>query len=161
LGNNEFQLCLDSAAFDFQVLNATRKIVRVSVLDHSGRWQRAEDSDYSEAFQNDYFRIDPIKRELVVFKSTTFLYLNPRVPPKRILCEVSGRPEVYIDMHLLKQPLKHGSYKLLHDSLLHTPEGLMLVSFPEQEGSRRPNVAEIYDQSLLPLYNFFASTQLK
>ena len=143
------------------MLNSTRKIVRVSQLDHNGRWHRAEDHDYSEAFENDYFRIDPVKRDLTVYKSTTFLYLNPRVPPKRILCEVSGRTELYIDMHLLKQPLKAGTYKMTHDGFLFTPEGLHLVTYPEPEGTKRPTVSELYEQSLLPMYNFFASTQLK
>jgi hypothetical protein len=47
-----------------------------------------------------------------------------------------------------------------HDAFLLTPDGILLINFPEPENRKRAAAPELYEQSLVPIYNFFASTQL-
>jgi hypothetical protein len=128
-----------------------------------GKWIEADDKEY-KIYKNDFFSIDSQKKILKVFKDITYLFLNPKRPPKQILCEVNGQSELYIDMFLKRNLIGPGTYDMKKDAFILTPHGLILVTFPESEKSeKRLSVQDMnawHDQSLLPIYNFFASTSL-
>jgi hypothetical protein len=155
--SGDFQLCIDASAFDLQVLAPTKTLI-IAQLDLNGKWLR-EDIIVNESYSNEYFSLNGKTKNITIKKSVVYLFLNPRVAPKRILCQSANTSEVYIDMHLLRQTIETGQYHLSQDCFIMTPDGLFLISLPE-ENSKRPTVFEMHEQSLLPMYGFFASTQL-
>jgi len=154
----DFQLCIDSAAFNFQFLNPSTKNLRVSHIDLEGRWLKNDDREYDNEYSNEFFSVKDLK--LTVKSEVFYVYLNPHFAPKTILCEINGRSEMYVDMHLKKQKLKPGKYTLNGDCFILCPSGLIFLDFPDANATR-PTITESHDQGFLAMYNFFASTQLK
>jgi hypothetical protein len=139
LSDNEFQLALDSQAFEFHML-AGVKSIRISELSLKGKWLPQKEDVYTDKrpFINKYLQIAPGKDKeanlTVLEKGVNYLYKSNRSSVKPILCSSGPNSSVvYINMILRRQELKVGNYTSIdEDMILLTPESILIVNLPDE-----------------------------
>lgn len=185
LGPNEFELALDSEAFQFYLLSTIRAL-RVTKLDVSGRWTLESDRIFTRdaPFTDDFLTIEPAPDagtngkdaatiSIAVKESkgheVFFMYHGGR-RPEAILCHKGHSPLIYINLRLKKQKLAPGrSYEVADDAFLlcsrRLSDGsreahLLLVNTPDAPTDKRADLTELADHSFDPSLLFIASRSL-
>lgn len=163
--NNEFELALDSRAFEFHML-AGVKALRVSHLLLDGTWDFPMENVFTDKrpFHNKYVKIVPGKKTVdltVLMPGVFYLYKSSMSSVKPILCRNGpGSSVLYINMILRRQELKEGHYaSLSEDMLLLTPEGILIVNLPDE--TTRPSLTYLAERSFDPTLLAFASRPIE
>jgi len=165
LADNEFQLAIDSRAFEFHMLSGVKSL-RVSELYLDGTWANQQHDVFTEEkpFENKYVRIQPGKQKeahvTVLEPGVFYLYKTSRTSVNPILCSNGVNSSVlYINMVLRKQELKKGNFTSKEeDMILVTPESVLIINLPDDV--TRPTLSFLAEKSFDPSLLAFASRPL-
>lgn len=160
-GKDEFDLSIDSGAFDRYVTGKT-KALRVSKLKLDGTWEQDEEPYYSERnpYRDDFIVITPLTRKKtslelqgpnvtfspigtsatveVLGSGVNLLYHSHGHKTKKILCTDGASSVLYYNMILRKKKLEQGQlYSDIEENIiLLTPDNILVVTLPYDQTAK-------------------------
>lgn len=156
---NEFELSLDSRAFELHILKTPNGPIGITRLNWNGEWNYETILCTKESpFNDGFIKIAPGKNQanMEVFKEpVTFLYQSSLSKPESILCYNNREAVLYISLFLSKQRLQRGSYKMNDDSFVLTPNSIYIINLPK-DNQIRPNISDVLEKSFDPLTAFIS-----
>lgn len=158
-----FDVALDAQAFEFHLLSRA-PTVRITKLDFYGNWSSVGSLvEAGETYKENGLQVTPesVGASITVDSDDDgieYLYLDPRVRPKTVLCYSGDTPVVYVSLRLRRQKLRAGTYVLsaADDSFFKTPEGLVLLNVPSPT-TKKPSMSELVERSFDPALLYMAT----
>jgi hypothetical protein len=157
-----FELSLDSKAFKFNILT-TVSALRITKLKYDGSWQDSSSADsvYTSVhpYEDANIKIEPssARNATLIVKKLFVNYMYQIDAPRSVICHAGTTPVMYVNLILKRQLLKPGTYKLTDNSILGTPEGLLIVNLPDDVGYVKPTINQLSEQEFKPMLLLLAS----
>jgi hypothetical protein len=160
LSNDDFQLSLDSRAFDYYILGRVKEL-RVSHLSLEGHWLSGRNDSYTpeSPYEDQYVRIAPTSEGLIVDvlePGVSFLFKARAHAIRQVLCNNGhGSSVLYYTMLLKKKGLQEGHRytNINENTIMVTPKEILIITLPDRS---RLTELEKADTNLLNNNTFLA-----